>query len=598
MSGLSRRAFLGSSAALASAFALPTQFLGDALAAPLQPAAGAPTTLLKTVKMGPVVKGQYRNLIDQPGEPFLVRTDLTRKLPAPGRIANRRSLAYLGHLSDIHIIDAQSPARLEPLIAISNGFVSALHPQDTLSTHVLSAMVQSIAKSRFSPVTGAPLTATVNTGDNADSRSSLELDWYITLIDGGDVTPNSGSPGTYQGVQVWEDATYAYHPDNPDIGPFGAYGFPKIPGLLQQAVSQQVTSPGVPTPWYTVFGNHDTLFMGNLRVDPTLEAWAIGSHKAATPRAATSNMLSQMSTDTSVAYQLFDQIQSQLGFEAGVFDVTENSARFLFEQIDFMQRHLDSPALPGPVGHGFTQANISSGQTYWSADITPYLRVFGLDTCNSVTGADGAVPQDQVSWLEAGLAQATKENKLCLVLSHHNSYTLENNAHSPIGPSQPLVHAEEFISILQGYPNMIAWVNGHTHLNAITAHPKPDNSGGFWEITTASCIDYPQQQQLIEIVDNKDGTLSLFCTTINHDSDAAWKEGDFSQDGMASLSRQLAANYWQIGPTSKVGSELDRNTELIIKAPFDTSQISEATVEQVHNARKAQILSYEKGMQL
>ena len=86
-----------------------------------------------------------------------------------------------------------------------------------------------------------------------------------------------------------------------------------------------------------------------------------------------------------------------------------------------------------------------------------------------------------------------------------------------IGPSQRLVHAEEFIAMLQGFPAVIAWVNGHTHINTIQSHARGDGSG-FWEITAASCIDFPQQQQLIEVVANRDGTISIFATTLDHSS--------------------------------------------------------------------------------
>ena len=60
-----------------------------------------------------------------------------------------------------------------------------------------------------------------------------------------------------------------------------------------------------------------------------------------------------------------------------------------------------------------------------------------------------------------------------------------------LGQSQPLIHTEEFIDMLLQFPNLIAWSNGHTHINTIVAHPRDDGKGGFWEITTASCIDFP-----------------------------------------------------------------------------------------------------------
>ncbi|MGC5189034.1 hypothetical protein ACPXBB_25885, partial [Escherichia coli] len=82
------------------------------------------------------------------------------------------------------------------------------------------------------------------------------------------------------------------------------------------------------------------------------------------------------------------------------------------------------------------------------------------------------------------------------------------------GLDQTLHGAEEFVDLLLRYPVVIGWLNGHTHLNQILAHT--GSAGGFWEITTASCIDFPQQQQVVEIVDNRDGTLSLFTTVVDH----------------------------------------------------------------------------------
>ena len=150
------------------------------------------------------------------------------------------------------------------------------------------------------------------------------------------------------------------------------------------------------------------------------------------------------------------------------------------------------------------------------------------------------------------------------MLSHHNSTTLENEAKLVIGDNQRLIHAEEFVAMLQEYPNLVAWFSSHTHINTIIAHAKA-GGGGFWEVTTASCIDFPQQQQLIEIVDNQDGTISIFTTCLDHMSNAEWTQSDYSQDGLASLSRQLSANDWIENPPMRMGSPLDRNCELLLR---------------------------------
>jgi hypothetical protein len=168
---------------------------------------------------------------------------------------------------------------------------------------------------------------------------------------------------------------------------------------------------------------------------------------------------------------------------------------------------------------------------------------------------------------------------------------LENDA-TPVTGGQPLIHAEEFIAMLLQYPVCIAWLNGHTHINTITPHVRDNGSGGFWEITTASCVDFPQQQQLVELVDNRDGTMSIFVTALDHAAPAAWTEGDLSQIGLASLSRELAANAWLNKPALRAGTPLDRNVELLLPSPIDLSAITDASVEAEQMKAKAQLLAH------
>lgn len=590
--GLSRRRFIAGTAALAAVWGVSREVMGRALAAPLR-LVDAPTTLLQTIKMSSQpVRGDYRTLVAAPGEEFVPRYDLLGREADAGRSTSRRSLYYLAHLSDIHVIDAQTPARMDATQSLAPTlFTDACRPQDTLTVHVLASVVDSVVNATTSTVTGAPLAVALNTGDSSDNLSHLETRWYIDILDGGEVTANSGAVGTYEGPQVWSEATYAYHPEDPSGDVYGPRGFPTIPGLLQAAVTNPVQSQGLPVPWYSVYGNHDSTFMGTFRADPSLFAWAVGDRKAATGDGLGVNWLQGFASDLSAAQMAINALRQQFGLLPGIKVVTPDPARKLLERTEFMQAHLDSPAVPGPVGHGWTQANIDTGQTWWSANLTPYLRVFGLDTCNLAAGADGAVPKDQFDWLQGQLAQCQADGVLAIVCSHHNSYTLENGA-QPLWGGQPLIHAEEFIAMVQQYPVCIAWLNGHTHINTITAHAKNDGVGGFWEITTASCVDFPQQQQLIEFVDNRDGTLSIFVTSLDHAASPTWTPGDLSQTGLASLSRELAANAWLNEPALRAGSALDRNVELLMPAPLDLGAITDAAIEAEQMKARAQLLAH------
>jgi hypothetical protein len=211
-------------------------------------------------------------------------------------------------------------------------------------------------------------------------------------------------------------------------------------------------------------------------------------------------------------------------------------------------------------------------------------------------GADGAVSKTQFDWLMAQLDQAAADSRLAIVISHHTSWTLDNPAVAPTEEDPHLVHSEEFVAGLLRHRNLIAWANGHSHINTIQAHSN-GNGSGFWEITTASCIDFPQQQQTIEVVDNRDGTLSLFTTTLDHRAPIDYVEGDYGVVALASLSRQLAANDSAQNPTMRMGSPVDRNCELLIAAPFDLSTITDAQVEAARAESEARIIAFEQGLE-
>lgn len=106
-------------------------------------------------------------------------------------------------------------------------------------------------------------------------------------------------------------------------------------------------------------------------------------------------------------------------------------------------------------------------------------------------------------------------------------------------------------------------MNGHTHKNEIIPHAAPGNRS-FWEICTASHVDFPQLARVIELVDNKDGTLSLFTTLIESAAPHATDFTDLTQTGLAALYRELSFNA-PGARTDLSGSSRDRNTELVLK---------------------------------
>ncbi|MFI1499519.1 TIGR03767 family metallophosphoesterase [Streptomyces platensis] len=497
--------------------------------------------------------GGYRRLGDGPAWDRVVRSELGTA--HGGRDGRRTALASFVQFTDLHLVDVQSPLRYEYLRAET---ASAWRPQEALSVAGVVSLIERVNALPGGPATGAPLSFVMTTGDNTDNNSKLELEWYLTAMSGGKITPNSGDRRRYEGVQDSGLKLY-WQPDSAVRDADKQLGFPRLDGFLEAAI-RTVHSPGLRLPWYSTVGNHDSLPGGCYAPgDPFWAEIATGERKLETlPAAEAAKVWKAVKDGLDPKGEDFKRLLTSHAKQAR--RVTPDERRAPFTRTEYLHAHLDPAHTgPGPHGHGYTAAHLDGNRLYYSFRISDDVLGISLDTTDPGGHYTGSVGDAQLRWLERTLKENEKGEKAhVLVFSHHTSKTMNNTRPDPARPQEKRHTGAELVEVLAAHPGVVGWINGHSHKNEIIAHE------GFWEISTASHIDFPQLARVIELVDNHDGTLSLFTTLVESAAPHRTDFSDLSQTGLAALYRELSFNAPQ-ARTDLAGTARDRNVELLLK---------------------------------
>lgn len=441
-------------------------------------------------------------------------------------------------MTDIHISDKETPTQ-GIYYGYMGGQSSGYSPVMLSTTQVLDAAVQTINALHKEE----PFDFGISLGDAANNEQYNEIRWYIDVLDGKRINPDSGVK------------------DDPVPGPCNDYQDVYEAAGLNKSIK-----------WYQALGNHDHNWIGTNPPDDYLKSNYTGEYIL-----NMGNIFTDPSGIKSRGFYM-GAINGRTvnGDIIGVGNVSDFNTPPKVLAADPNRRALTVPEWMGeffkttssPKGHGFNQSDAEAGIAYYSFEpkFDVPIKVIVLDDTQASTDADaggyghGSLDNVQFEWLVNELDQGQSEGKLMIIAAHipigvegSGSSLDEYMAWSPVAE----VSEKQLLDKLHEYPNLILWVAGHRHFNTITPQVSPDPNHpelGFWEVETSSLRDFPQQFRTFDIVRNSDNTISIFAT----DVDPAVKEGTIAAKsrsyGVAAM--EIFNNTLPYSPSGSYNAEL------------------------------------------
>jgi metallophosphoesterase (TIGR03768 family) len=439
-------------------------------------------------------------------------------------------------ITDIHITDKESPSQtiyMQQLLGIDT---STYSPTMLYSTQVLDATIQTVnALHKQNPIDFG-----ISLGDACNSTQYNELRWYVDVLDGKVITPSSGAHAGADSIDYQK--------------PFKAAG---LDGSI---------------PWYQAIGNHDHFWLGSIPPDAgdlrntctSGEVIAMGNAlaNAANIYSTTPPLFYMGVIDGSTPYG--DIIKAgevgTPGFTSPPTVVPDQNRRSLTKP-EWVNEFFKTST--GPVGHGFNLVPSGQADGFACYSFVPKstipIKVIVLD--NTQREDDGSISihghgfldRARWTWLKAELADGDAAGQLMIIAAHipisvqkKDSYMewFDNSAN----PSsiQNAVTLPGLLAELHSHPNLLMWIAGHRHVNAVKAFVTDDAGKperGFWQVETSSLHDFPQQLRMFEINLNSDYSISMVATNV----DPAVKEGT-----PAATARKYAVAAMQIVDSPKI----------------------------------------------
>lgn len=439
---------------------------------------------------------------------------------SPPQSSHCATLLRFFSITDIHITDKESPSQLIYMQQLNScgfeaGVTSVYSPVMMYTPHVLDAAIQTVNALHKKD----PIDFGISLGDTCNSTQYNELRWYIDVIDGKVIQPSSGA---HAGA---DDIDYQK--------PFKAAGL----------------DPSIP--WYQTIGNHDHFWLGSIPPDgrygddPKLRESCISDQVIAMSNTVcrANDIYSHKNPEETLYYMgvLDGTTPNGKIIKYGPVDnfstppeVVADPDRYSLTKTQWIEAFFNTST--EPAGHGFDRVPPGQEPGFACYSFIPKaeipIKVIVLDNTqreddqSTAIHGHGFLDKARWQWLKEELADGDDQDQLMIIAAHipigvQKAGTfmewLDNSA-NPDAP-QNAVELPELLEELHRHPNLLMWVAGHRHVNAVKAFESPDPvhapENGFWQVETSSLRDFPQQLRMFDIKLNSDYTISIFTTNVD-----------------------------------------------------------------------------------
>jgi hypothetical protein len=286
-------------------------------------------------------------------------------------------------------------------------------------------------------------------------------------------------------------------------------------------------------PFYELFGNHDVLVFGNLLPTATHDkdgacapiSTVLGTRDAFVP--------------AKVCVDQLVRCQNCVGSEADlVARPTQSITRDVFMK-HFTHDRADQIPQPPPMGgqgfycpdpkvrwdgysraHGFdlntVDGRLDGPKLGYYAFVVPLLGLdqsavfIGLnseDLADGQGGTRGRIGRAQLTWLEGVLACVKDRHPRDLVFVFAHQPLSQIDVEHPMSASD-----QSLATVLSAHSNVVGYFYGQGHKHAICRDDRKDVCSHFWEVGTASLIEFPQEGRLVRIKQVSDDLAFLELT--------------------------------------------------------------------------------------